>query len=69
MSGWKVTEDSKWTLIGKRSPQLAQMFYPVDNLDIKIGKGDVVAARCTMVSVRCTVHHAHQLIFLYTLLS
>ncbi len=39
-----------WTLIGKGNPQLPQMFYPVDNLDIEIGKGDVVAARCTMVS-------------------
>ena len=50
VSGWKVTEDSEWTLIGKKTPQIAQMFYPVDNLEMTIGKGDIVAARCTMVS-------------------
>ena len=52
MSGWKVTGDSEWTLIGKRSPQLAQMFYPVDNQDVTLGKGDIIAARCTMVNDR-----------------
>jgi hypothetical protein len=50
VSGWKVTGDSEWTLIGKKSPQIPQMFYPVDNTEMTIGKGDIVAARCTMVS-------------------
>ncbi|KAM3967762.1 peptidylglycine-alpha-hydroxylating monooxygenase [Aphomia sociella] len=36
-----------WQLIGKKNPQLPQMFYPVVN-DSPIGNGDVLAARCTM---------------------
>ena len=40
----------KWTLIGKRDPQLAQMFYPAEDLNIEVGLGDTLAARCTMVS-------------------
>ena len=50
VSGWKVSPDMKWTLIGKRDPQLAQMFYPAEDLNIEVGLGDTLAARCTMVS-------------------
>jgi hypothetical protein len=46
-----VTDESEWTLIGKKSPQLPQMFYPVDNTDMTIKTGDIVAARCTMVNI------------------
>lgn len=51
VSGWKVSPDMKWTLIGKRDPQLAQMFYPAEDLNIEVGLGDTLAARCTMVSI------------------
>ncbi|CAG0891566.1 unnamed protein product, partial [Cyprideis torosa] len=37
-----------WTLIGKKDPQLPQMFYPVNDSEMIIKKGDVVASRCTM---------------------
>ena len=49
MSGWKVTDKKDWNLIGKRSPQLPQMFYPVADSEMTLTKGDIVAARCTMV--------------------
>ena len=45
VSGWKVQESSKWTLLGKESPQLPQMFWPVDRNEITLTKGDTVAAR------------------------
>ncbi|XP_066967687.1 peptidylglycine alpha-hydroxylating monooxygenase isoform X2 [Macrobrachium rosenbergii] len=54
VSGYKVTRDGitdKWELIGKKDPQLPQMFYPVAN-DLTLSKGDTVAARCTMQSNR-----------------
>jgi len=54
VSGYKVTRRNRvdeWTLIGKRDPQLPQMFYPVAN-NMTLTKGDTVAARCTMVSNR-----------------
>lgn len=40
-------DDQEWTEIGRRSPQLPQMFYPIDR-DVTIRKGDYVAAACTM---------------------
>ena len=51
-SGYRVrfdkdSNDQEWIEIGRRSPQLPQMFYPVTN-KLSIRKGDVVAARCTM---------------------
>ena len=49
VSGWKVTDKKDWNLIGKRSPQLPQMFYPVADSEMTLTKGDIVAARCTMV--------------------
>jgi len=54
VSGWKVTEGAKWDLIGKKSPQEPQMFYPINDSEMTFSKGDILAARCTMVN-----HHAH----------
>jgi len=51
VSGWRVRDKNNWKLIGKKNPQLPQMFYPVDN-EMTIRKGDTVAARCTMVNNR-----------------
>jgi len=52
VSGWKVTKDMEWTLIGKKDPQLPQMFYPVTDPSMTLSRGDTIAARCTMVSYR-----------------
>ena len=51
-SGYLVTngpgkQDQQWTEIGRRSPQLPQMFVPATN-DVTVRRGDVLAARCTM---------------------
>ncbi|KAF2359153.1 Copper type II ascorbate-dependent monooxygenase C-terminal [Trinorchestia longiramus] len=57
VSGYKVTRrgnEDEWTLLGKKDPQLPQMFYPIAT-NTTIRKGDRVAARCTMVSDRETV--------------
>jgi len=48
VSGWKVTPNMEWTLLGKKDPQLPQMFYPVDDNTITMKKGDKMATRCTM---------------------
>lgn len=37
----------EWTEIGRRSPQLPQMFFPATN-KVSVKKGDILAARCTM---------------------
>lgn len=54
-SGYLVKNDEKgqqtWTEIGRRSPQLPQMFYPASN-DVVVRKGDILAARCTMYNFR-----------------
>jgi len=42
-----VSLEQEWIELGRRSPQLPQMFYPVTN-SIRITKGDVLAARCTL---------------------
>jgi len=43
--------DQVWTEIGRRSPQLPQMFYPThENLTIE--QGDYVAAACTMSNTK-----------------
>lgn len=53
VAGYKVVRDEngkdKWTLLGKRSPQTPQMFYPVEDKS-PIKQGDIMAARCTMRS-------------------
>lgn len=43
--------EQTWTEIGRRSPQLPQMFFPVSN-EVEIRKGDVIATRCTMKNFR-----------------
>jgi len=50
VSGWRVRGE-EWTLIGKKDPQLPQMFYPLEEPLILVA-GDNVAARCTMVNTR-----------------
>ena len=52
VSGWKVQNQEEWELIGKKSPQLPQMFYPVEDRGMTLTNGDTIAARCTMVSYR-----------------
>jgi len=54
VSGYKVSRvdhEDHWTLLGKKDPQLPQMFYPVET-NTTLRMGDRVAARCTMVSER-----------------
>lgn len=51
VSGWRVRDRQHWKLIGKKDPQLPQMFYPVES-DMLVKKGDIIAARCTMVNHR-----------------
>ncbi|CAF1189147.1 unnamed protein product [Adineta steineri] len=59
-SGYRVRgtyDDQEWTEIGRRSPQLPQMFSPVkDNITIK--QDDYVAAVCTMYNTRSHVVRA-----------
>lgn len=50
VSGYKVTQDMDWTLIGKEDPQLPQMFWPVTNDQMTLNDGDTIASRCTMVN-------------------
>jgi len=47
-------DDQEWTEIGRRSPQLPQMFYPTEN-DVTIKQGDYVAAVCTMYNSQSRV--------------
>lgn len=54
VSGYVVRQSDvgdHWQLLGKRDPQLPQMFYPVEN-NTPIRIGDVLAARCTMNNTR-----------------
>ncbi|KAG6446687.1 peptidylglycine alpha-hydroxylating monooxygenase [Manduca sexta] len=54
VSGYVVHQKESgdvWSLLGKKNPQLPQMFYPIlDTSPIK--QGDVLAARCTMNNTR-----------------
>jgi len=52
VSGWKVSPGMNWNLIGKKDPQLPQMFYPIADQYMTMTGGDTLAARCTMVSHR-----------------
>jgi len=53
VSGWKVTKDMQWTLLGKRDPQLPQMFEAINqDGSITMKSGDTFASRCTMVNYR-----------------
>ncbi|XP_066274850.1 peptidylglycine alpha-hydroxylating monooxygenase-like [Branchiostoma lanceolatum] len=46
VTGYRVRE-GVWELIGKESPQLPQMFYPVRDKVLTISNGDILAARCS----------------------
>lgn len=49
-SGYLVkgeNDEQTWTEIGRRSPLLPQMFFPVTN-EVEVKNGDILAARCTM---------------------
>ena len=48
VSGFLISPERHWTLIGRHNPQKPQMFYPVKSKDMVIHQNDVVAARCTM---------------------
>lgn len=50
VSGYRV-RNGEWTMLGKRDPMKPQMFYPVNNTE-PIVAGDILAARCTMLSTR-----------------
>lgn len=50
VSGY-VVRNGQWTNIGKHDPLQPQMFYPA-NKGIKVTKGDILAARCTMYNFR-----------------
>lgn len=50
VSGWKVSNGQDWSLIGKKSPKEPQMFYPIPDAGLTFTKGDILAARCTMVN-------------------
>ncbi|XP_035211350.1 peptidylglycine alpha-hydroxylating monooxygenase-like isoform X2 [Stegodyphus dumicola] len=54
VSGYKIDKSGNWTLIGKRNPQDPQMFYPVEDKNLTIGYGDIMATRCTMYNFRDT---------------
>lgn len=48
--------EESWTELGRRSPQLPQMFFPINNAgQITVNKGDVLAARCTMRNTKDNV--------------
>lgn len=52
VSGWKIIESEdgtdNWQLIGKMDPMKPQMFYPVEDKNVVLRKGDIIASRCTM---------------------
>ncbi|KAL5004013.1 hypothetical protein ScPMuIL_017469 [Solemya velum] len=48
-SGYRI-RNGQWTEIGRMSPQKPQMFYNVTNNGMDVKKGDILAARCTMVN-------------------
>lgn len=50
VSGYRI-RNNDWTLLGRRNPMKPQMFYPINNTD-PIVAGDILAARCTMLSTR-----------------
>jgi len=54
-SGYVIKTDASgeqhWTEIGRRSPQLPQMFFPASN-NVTVERGDILAARCTMENLK-----------------
>ena len=57
VSAWRVRRGGRvpgvddWTLLGKKSPQSPQSFYPVEEPDMRLGRGDTLAVRCTMLNM------------------
>lgn len=47
VSGWLVTADGRWRVIGKADPKTHASRYPIPDKDLVINQGDVIAARCT----------------------
>lgn len=45
------TGSQTWTEIGRRSPQLPQMFFPVSN-EVEVHKGDILTVSCSMHNFR-----------------
>jgi peptidylglycine monooxygenase len=52
VTGWKVSPNMQWTLLGKDDPQLPQMFNPVADKSVTLTGGDILASRCTMYNDR-----------------
>lgn len=50
VSGYRI-RDGQWKALGKHDPQKPQMFYPINSSE-PIQQGDILAARCTMLSNR-----------------
>lgn len=50
VSGWRVTPDSKWDIIGQRSPKEPQGYYPLRDKNLTFKQNDTLAARCTTVN-------------------
>ncbi|CAK9296121.1 unnamed protein product [Gordionus sp. m RMFG-2023] len=51
VSGYVIKNGNGWIRLGEKSPQLEQMFYPVEN-NVTIEKNDIVAAKCIMNNTR-----------------
>ncbi|CAH8560786.1 unnamed protein product [Heterobilharzia americana] len=47
--GYVIANNEKY-LIGSKSPQLPQTFYPVENKSLEINPGDTITARCKMIN-------------------
>ena len=58
VSAWRLRRGERfpgideWKLIGKKSPQSPQSFYPVDDPEMRLVLGDQLALRCTMLNMR-----------------
>ena len=57
-------DDQEWAEIGRRSPQLPQMFYPTEK-DVTIKQGDYVAAVCTMYNTQTHIVRIGYIPFFY----
>ena len=55
VTGWKVSPEMEWTVLGKDDPQLPQMFNPVDDRSVTLTGGDIIASRCTLYN-----YHQHE---------
>lgn len=52
VSGWKVSPNMQWSLLGIDDPQLPQMFNPVDDDSLILTGGDRIASRCTIKNTK-----------------